>query len=147
MIDVAAALRECGIRPSAQRVAVAEYVLRTDEHPTADRVWTRVRPRCPVLSRATVYNTLNLFVGRGLLQSFQLAGGRTVFDPRVDRHHHLIDEATGRIHDVPWDAVRVSRLDAVDGFDVHAYQVVMRGRRKGRHRKTQGGESHHADRR
>jgi Fur family iron response transcriptional regulator len=128
-MDVAAALRQHGIRPSAQRIAVASYVLATDEHPSADKVWSKVRNRCPMLSRATVYNTLNLFVAKGLVQSLVLAGGRTVFDPRRDRHHHFIDEKTGRLHDVPWEAVRITRIETIDGFDVRDYQVVMRGRR------------------
>lgn len=131
-IDVVETLRRRGIQPSAQRVAVARYVLETEEHPSADQVWARVRDACPMLSRATVYNTLNLLVAKGLVRSHALAGGRIVFDPNVERHHHLIDEATGRIHDVPWDAVRVSRVDAIDGFEVREYQVVMRGRRTAR---------------
>jgi len=130
--DVVDVLRRSGIQPSAQRVAVARYVLETDEHPSADQVWARVRDRCPMLSRATVYNTLNLLVARGLVRSHVLAEGRVVFDPKIDRHHHLIDETSGRIHDVPWDALRVSRVDAIDGFEVREYQVVMRGRRSPR---------------
>jgi Fur family iron response transcriptional regulator len=137
-LDVVAALRRHGIQPSAQRVAVARYVLDTGDHPSADQVWAKVRDCCPMLSRATVYNTLNLFVARGLLRSHVLAEGRVVFDPNVERHHHLIDEATGRIHDVPWNAVRVSRVDAIDGFEVREYQVVMRGRRAGRARSRPG---------
>lgn len=133
-VDVVAKLREHGIQPSAQRVAVARYVLDTEEHPSADQVWARVRDCCPMLSRATVYNTLNLLVGKGLLRSHVLAEGRVVFDPKVERHHHLIDEVSGRIHDVPWDAVRVSRVEAIDGFEVREYQVVMRGRRAVRRR-------------
>jgi Fe2+ or Zn2+ uptake regulation protein len=126
--DVVELLSEHGIRPSAQRVAVAQYILLTDEHPSADRVWARVRTRFPMISRATVYNTLNLFVEKGLVRSLVIAEGRTVFDPNVGRHHHFIDEATGQIYDVPWNAVQVSRVGAIDGFDVREYQVVMRGR-------------------
>jgi len=50
-------LRAHGIQPSAQRVGIARYVLATDEHPSADQVWDRVRRDMPVVSRATVYNT------------------------------------------------------------------------------------------
>ena len=39
-------LREAGIQPSAQRLAVAEYVLTTEAHPSADQVWTEVRAGC-----------------------------------------------------------------------------------------------------
>jgi Fur family transcriptional regulator, iron response regulator len=118
-----------GIQPSAQRVAVAQYVLHTDEHPSADRVWAKVKKTFPMLSRATVYNTLNLFVAKGLLQQLVLAEGRVVFDPKVDDHHHFIDDATGDIHDVPWEALEVRRIAALKGFEVRGYQVVLRGRK------------------
>src|SRR5262245_21003587 len=133
--DVIDILHSRGIQPSAQRVAVAEYVLYTDEHPSAERVWSQVREREPVLSRATVYNTLNLFVEKGLLRSLVLAEGRVVFDPRVDRHHHFIDEKTGAIYDLPWEALRVSQVDALPGFEVNEYQVVLRGRRQAARRR------------
>jgi Fe2+ or Zn2+ uptake regulation protein len=110
-------------------VAVAQYVLHTDEHPSADEVWTRVRKHFPHVSRATVYNTLNLFVEKGLLRQFVLTEGRVVFDPRTEDHHHFVDEESGRIHDVPWDAVRIANVPKLDGYEVREYQVVMRGRR------------------
>src|SRR5262245_49236307 len=128
--DVIELLREHGIQPSAQRVAVAEYVLSTDEHPSADRVLAKVSRSLPLLSRATVYNTLNLFVEKGLLREFVLAEGRAVFDPNLERHHHFIDEETGAIADVPWDAIEVSKVDALRGYDVREYQVVLQGRRR-----------------
>ena len=127
--DEASVLRERGINPSAQRVAVAQYVLHTDEHPSADEVWTRVRKRFPQVSRATVYNTLNLFVAKGLLRQFVLTEGRVVFDPNTNDHHHFVEEDSGKIHDVPWDAVKVAKIPKLDGFEVREYQVVMRGKR------------------
>ncbi len=128
--EVMAQLNEHGIQPSAQRVAVAEYVLKTDEHPSADRVWARVKARFPMISRATVYNTLHLFVEKGLLRELHLSPDSVVFDPKLEAHHHLVDEDSGRIHDVPWSAVQVRSIGRVDGFEVSDYQVVMRGKRR-----------------
>jgi len=122
------ALREHGIQPSAQRVAVGDYVLSTTDHPSADLVWKRVRERFPWISRATVYNTLNLFVEKGLLQRLNLAEDCIVFDPITETHHHFIDEATGAIHDVAWDKVQVCNVDALEEYEVREYQVVMRGK-------------------
>jgi Fe2+ or Zn2+ uptake regulation protein len=130
--DPSEMLREHDIQPSAQRVAVAEYVLRTDEHPSADVVWKRVKERFPWISRATVYNTLNLFVEKGLLRRLQLAEDSVVFDPKLDNHHHFIDEQTGQIHDIAWDKVQVCNIEAMRGYEIHDYQVVMRGVRKTR---------------
>ena len=128
-------LRRAGVQPSAQRTAVASYVLHTDSHPSADQVFARVRASFPMISRATVYNTLNLLVRKGLLRQLVLSEGKVVFDPNVAAHHHFIDEATGAIEDVPWEAVEVRRVEDLKGLDVREYQVVMRGRRAGRSRK------------
>jgi Fe2+ or Zn2+ uptake regulation protein len=133
--DTATALRDSGIQPSAQRVAVGEYVLFTNEHPSADLVWKRVRERFPWISRATVYNTLNLFVDKGLLQRLNLSEDSIVFDPITETHHHFIDEKSGAIHDVPWDRVQVCNIESLREFDVHDYQVVMRGSVKSPRRK------------
>ena len=123
------ALTEHGIQPSAQRVAVADYVLYTTDHPSADQVWAEVKRGFPLLSRATVYNTLNLFTKKGLLRELVLAEGKVVFDPKLDPHHHFLDEETGEIVDVPWSALDVRRVHALNGFDVREYQVVMRGKK------------------
>lgn len=123
-------LRDSGIQPTPQRIAVAEFVLSTGAHPTADEVWMQVRTRCPTLSRATVYNTLNLFAEKGLLKPQPLREGVVVFDPHVKPHHHFIDEDSGKVIDVPWEALRVRGEKSLEGFEVREYQVVMRGRRR-----------------
>lgn len=127
-------LRAVGVRPSAHRIAVAEYVLTTDEHPSAETVLARVQDRFPLLSRATVYNTLNLFVETGLLRQLVLSEGKVVFDPKLERHHHFIDDETGDIEDVPWDAVRIGDATRLPGYDVREFMIVMRGRKLGRSR-------------
>jgi len=123
-------LREHGIQATPQRIAVVRHVLRTHAHPSADEVWADVRRSCPTVSRATVYNTLNLLVDRGLLRSHLLREGTLVFDPHVAPHHHFVDEESGRIHDIPWDAVTVTGHQSLRGFDVREHEVVMRGRKR-----------------
>ena len=113
-------------------MAVVDFVLSTDAHPTADEVLANVQATCPTISRATVYNTLNLLVRKGLLRTQLLREGTVAFDPKAEAHHHFIDDETGRIYDVPWDAITVSGEDSVTGFNVREYQVVMRGTVAGR---------------
>mgnify|MGYP003577124228 CR=1 FL=1 len=128
--DVVTILEKHGIQPSAQRVAVAAYVLHTTEHPSADKVWAGVQENFPMISRATVYNTLHLFVEKGLLRELHLSPDSVIFDPNMDRHHHFIDEDTGRVYDVPWNHVNVINAKPLPGFEIQGYQVVMRGRRR-----------------
>ena len=129
-MDVVTALESKGIQPSAQRVAVAKVVLHTDRHPSAEEVHRAVKARAPGISRATIYNTLNLFVAKGLLRALTLEGGRVVYDPMMARHHHFIDEETGAIHDLPWEAFHVERRAELSQFDIRELEVVVRGRRK-----------------
>jgi Fur family iron response transcriptional regulator len=124
-------LRAHDIQPSPQRLAVGKVVLFTDLHPTAEEVSARARAELAWLSRATVYNTLNLFVRKGLLRTFQLGEGPVVYDPKMAAHHHFIDERSGRIHDVAWDAVKVDGVGDLDGLKVREVQVVLRGLGRG----------------
>jgi Fe2+ or Zn2+ uptake regulation protein len=128
--DFAETLRAHHIQPSAQRLAIASYVLGTEDHPTADQVFVRVKHASPGMSRATVYNTLNRFVRQGLLRTLVLEGGRVVFDPNMNPHHHFIDDASGQVHDLPWEALEVKRAGALEGLDVREVQVILRGRRR-----------------
>jgi len=124
---IAELLERSGIRPSAQRVAIASYVLVTEDHPSADQVWARVQERFPMVSRATVYNTLRNFTEKGLPRELVLAGDRQVFDPVVEPHHRFGDDQTGAIRDIPWSASRVGKIDELEGVEVREYMVVVRG--------------------
>jgi Fe2+ or Zn2+ uptake regulation protein len=130
MENLVSILRECGIQPTPQRIAVVEFILHTKAHPSADQVLKRVRQQCPTISRATVYNTLNLLVEKGLLKAQILKEGTVVFDSNIKQHHHFIDEDTGNIYDIPWNALKVTGEKSLKGFQVREYQVILRGKRK-----------------
>lgn len=130
MKDLIARLRAAGIQPTSQRLEIARHVLGSRSHPGAEEILKAARKRHPTVSRATVYNTLNLFVGKGLLKAQSLRDGTLVFDPLVAPHHHFIDDRTGEIHDIPWEALRVTGHETLRGFEVRDHQVVLRGRRR-----------------
>lgn len=121
-------LAAAGIGASAQRLAIAEVVLASERHPSAEDVLAAVSARLPSISRATVYATLALFVERGLLRELALAEGHVLYDPKLERHHHFIDDSSGAIVDVPWDALAVRGVAALEGVEVREFQVVLRGK-------------------
>jgi len=132
MKDIIAILRKHKIQPTPQRIAVAEAILRARTHASADDLWKIVKESCPTISRATVYNTLNLLVEKKILKTQIIKEGKVVYDPCIEPHHHFIDEETGEIHDIPWTALKVSGKNSLPDFEVIEYQVVMRGRKKKR---------------
>ena len=109
-----------------------EYVSNTGAHPSADQVMEKVQQQCPTISRATVYNTLNLLVEKGLLKAQILKEGTVLFDSNVRQHHHFIDEDTGNIYDIPWNALKVVGQKSLKDFQVREFQVVLQGKRKRR---------------
>jgi Fur family peroxide stress response transcriptional regulator len=129
MNDALTILRRCGIKPTPQRIAVVNYVLKSTTHPTAEDVLDHSRKKCPTVSRATVYNTLNLLAAKGLLKTQVLKEGTVVFDPNARQHHHFIDDDTGVIYDIPWSSLAVSGKEKLRDYEVREYQVILRGRR------------------
>ena len=123
-------LRGRGIQATPQRLEVARYILECNRHFSAEQALAIVAERCPTISRATVYNTLNLLVEKGLVATRILREGAVVFDSRVERHHHLIDSETDEIHDIDWNDLNVSGFGSIDGFEVQDYHVVLKGRKK-----------------
>src|SRR5688572_32082218 len=91
-----------GVKPTPQRMVIAEYLLGTHCHPTADEVFQAVKTMLPVsLSRATVYNTLNALVAAGVIQEVTTEAGRVRYDANMSDHHHFVDIETGDVIDIP----------------------------------------------
>jgi len=130
MVELVKFMRSYGIQPTPQRVAVAECLFRMRDHQTADEVLEVVRKRWPAISRATVYNTLNLFAEKGLIRRLYLIEGTTVFDPFAEPHHHIVDVETGEIVDIAQDALHIHGLDTLAGYEILETTVVVRAKKR-----------------
>lgn len=123
-------LEEANVRPTAQRIAVARFVLCEADHPTADAVKQWADANFPKMSLATVYNTLGTLVKAGLLKEMRLPHtGKTVYDDNVSDHYHFVDEKTGKLYDLEPGQVEVS--SKLGGkFKVTGVEVVFRGEKR-----------------
>src|SRR5471032_2942734 len=81
-------LTDCGIRPTAQRVRIASLLLSCPQHLSAEQILASLRTAGARVSKATVYNTLNLFAGHGLIRQLSVDGSRAWFDSNVEAHYH-----------------------------------------------------------
>lgn len=124
-------LLDCGIRPTGQRVRIASLLLSAPQHLSAEQILDTLRSAGARVSKATVYNTLNLFAERGLIRQLSVDGSRAWFDSNVDAHYHFHDITNGDLIDVPVPDVEFSRLPAPPpGTEVAGIDVVIRLRRK-----------------
>jgi Fur family transcriptional regulator, iron response regulator len=114
-----AVLRNAGLRPTRQRVALARILFDRDttRHVTAEQVFAETKAAGVSLSLATVYNTLHQFTQAGLLREVVLDSGRTHFDSNVAHHHHLVS-SSGRVACVDDDHVRFSQLPEIPAGEV-----------------------------
>ena len=124
-------LADCGIRPTAQRVRIASLLLSEPQHLSAEQILANLRSAGARVSKATVYNTLNLFASHGLIRLLSVDGTRAWFDSNVDAHYHFHDTSSGALIDVPVPEVEFSRLPAAPpGTEVAGIDLVIRLRKK-----------------
>jgi Fur family iron response transcriptional regulator len=124
-------LSDCGIRPTGQRVRIAALLLSAPQHLSAEQILDSLRGAGARVSKATVYNTLNLFAERGLIRQLSVDGSRAWFDSNVDAHYHFHDTASGALIDVPIPDVEFSRLPLPPpGTEVAGIDIVIRLRPK-----------------
>jgi Fur family iron response transcriptional regulator len=122
--NVAELLRRHGITPTHQRMEIAHVLFARREHLSADQILALVNSRYAETSKATVYNTLKLFLEKKLIRELVVDPARVVYDPNTEPHHHLYDVVTGRLTDIPADNVRVLGLPPLpqgtvaDGVDI-----------------------------
>ena len=86
---------------SKKRDAILECVRTTTSHPSAEWVYTQLKPQIPDLSLATVYRNLALFLDEGLITSVGVVGGLERFDGNTDPHVHFICSGCSQIIDLP----------------------------------------------
>ena len=92
-------LREHGIRPSVQRIAVYDYLWNHRTHPTAEEIFTALAPSIATLSRTTIYNTLRLFTEKGAAQMITIEEKEMRFDVLTEIHGHFKCSHCGSIRD------------------------------------------------
>ena len=129
--DYAQMLRAAGIQPTKQRLAIAQILLGRHSHCTADEIWRSARAVLPSLARATIYNSLPLFVQHGLLRVLHIDGDCTIYDSRIDQHSHIYHEDTGVLEDMPVarlrDTLQAQLPDHLQLLDV---DVIVRVRNR-----------------
>ena len=125
--DIPSRLQACGIRATAQRLQIAALLLAAPQHLSAEQIAEALQARGVEVSKATVYNTLNLFAARGLIRQLAVDDTRSWFDSNVEPHFHFHDETTGALTDVALPEVQFSRLPAPpEGMEVASLDLVIR---------------------
>jgi Fur family iron response transcriptional regulator len=132
--DTKAMLRQVGLRPTRQRMALGWMLFaKGGRHITAEMLYEEAtRAKVPV-SLATVYNTLHQFTEVGLLRQVAVDGSKTYFDTNATDHHHFFVEGEHALLDIPGADVILDKMPTPpEGYEIARVDVVVRLRRKDR---------------
>jgi Fur family iron response transcriptional regulator len=132
--DVQSILRDAGLRPTRQRMALGWILFgKGDRHTTAEMLYEEATKANVAVSLATVYNTLHQLTDAGLLRQVAVDGSKTYFDTNVSQHHHFFVEGENNLLDIPDTDVVVGKApNPPYGYEIARIDVVVRLRRKPR---------------
>ena len=130
--QIADYLESHGVYPTRQRLAVGELVFDKNRHFSAEQLMDRLRlagKEAAQVSRATVYNTLGLFVSKGMLREITIDANRVFYDSNVAHHHHVFDMDTNELTDLDKKCVEHEISGLPENCVIEGVDVVVRTRR------------------
>jgi len=132
--DVKSMLRDVGLRPTRQRMALGWILFaKGDRHLTAEMLYEEATKAKVPVSLATIYNTLHQFTEVGLLRQVAVDGSKTYFDTNTSAHHHFFVEGDNALVDIPGADDIISKMPPPPaGYEIARVDVVVRLRKKGK---------------
>jgi Fur family iron response transcriptional regulator len=120
-------LRQHGIAPTHQRIEIANALFSRCEHQSADQIMATVNRHHSETSKATVYNTLRLFLEKGLVREVIVDPSKIFYDPNTSPHHHFYNLSNGELTDIPADMLQVAGLPTLpEGMLAESIDVIVR---------------------
>ncbi len=127
-------LSQHGIKQTSQRIEIGKMLLSSPQHLSADQVLSSVNQDSEIVSKATVYNTLNLFVEKGLIKQVIINSGKVFYDSNPTPHFHLYNEDSNEVMDYETGSSEPLKLDDTlvvpKGTIVTGVDVIIRIKNK-----------------
>lgn len=121
-------LREAGLRPTRQRIALANMMFTgEDRHMSAEEVHSDAVAAGIDVSLATVYNSLHQFTNAGLLREITVDAGRSYFDTNTSDHYHFYFEGSRQLADIAAEDVVLTQIpEPPQGTQIARIDVIVR---------------------
>lgn len=117
------------IKPSYQRMKIFEYLVKNRTHPTVDEIYKALNDEIPTLSKTTVYNTLNIFIEKGIARVITIEENETRYDADMSAHGHFKCEECGKVYDIPV-FLDDKTLEKLKDFEIYEYNIFFKGKCK-----------------
>lgn len=124
--DIGKYLKENGVKPSYQRMRVYEFLLENRIHPSVDTIYKHLVREIPTLSKTTVYNTLNLFIEKKLVNVIVIEENETRYDVDTSIHGHFKCEVCNKIYDFMVDT-NCFEQKTLKQFTISEQHIYLKG--------------------
>lgn len=120
-------LQQAGIKPTTQRVMILDYLLRNLDHPSSEKIFQDLQSQDSVLSKATVYNTVNILLDKGLVAVLETGDEVAHYDVELHEHAHFQCHSCRKIWNVALPDMEVNNPSLPEGFISTGVQVLVKG--------------------
>jgi Fur family transcriptional regulator, peroxide stress response regulator len=120
---------ECGLASTHQRQILYRALAESDEHPSPEMLYEKVKQQIPAISLGTVYRNIKIFKDSGLLKEVSPLHESSRLDANLTKHHHLVCHRCHSIIDVLSEDIEPVRFrgNLPAGFEVEWYEVEVMG--------------------
>ncbi len=125
-IDIPTYLTEHGIKASYQRIRILKYFQEHMTHPTVNDIYEELLAEIPTLSKTTVYNTLNLFVEKNILDVILIEENEARYDWAMQTHGHFKCVKCGQVFDLEVN-LDASSIPGLGGYEIKEQHVYIKG--------------------
>jgi len=119
-------LKKIGIRPSIQRMAVMDFLMKNPIHPTIDEIYSGLNQTMPTLSKTTVYNTVKTLSDSRAIQTIFIDEKNKRYDANTDNHAHFMCVTCGKIIDLPIKSIGIE-VENSENLAVTEFHLYYRG--------------------
>jgi len=125
-------LKIAGVTPTQQRVEIGQILFAKPQHLSADQVLNVVNQAGPLVSKATIYNTLGLFARKGLVKEVIVDPSKVFYDSNTSvHHHHFFAIESGELIDIECDNLHLQNMPRLPkGTEAEGIDIVIRIRNK-----------------
>ena len=126
---IANKLRSSGLRPTKQRVLIAEFLFNRKKtfHFTVEKLNKIINKKdSEKISLATIYNTIEAFKKAGHLKEILTNNNTSYFDTNINSHHHFYDDETNELIDINYNEIEVAKVPhAPKGKKIKDVEVII----------------------
>ena len=124
-------LRDHRLRPTKARIRVGMLLLESPKHLSADQIFDWLTKHGHCISKATVYDTLNVFAKHGVVNEVAVDPTRMYYDSTTSPHHHFYNTDTGQLTDIPRENLSVENIPRLpDNTEIEDLEIVIKIKNK-----------------